>query len=106
MTKNWILLLVASLFEIAWVIGLKYSNGFINIKWTVFTAVTYILSALFLGMAVKELSISIAYAIWTGIGTIGVIIFGIFVFNDQISILKLLFISLILIGIIGLKLNY
>lgn len=103
---NWIYIFIASIFEISWAIGLKYSNGFTNLYSSVFTVVTMILSYVFLSLGVKTLPIGTAYAIWTGIGAVGTAIYGILFFNEPKDFLRVFFIFLIIVGIIGLRLTY
>jgi len=99
----WGMLLVAGLFEIGWAVGLKYTNGFTRFWPTVGTAVALVASMTLLGMAVRTLPLGTAYAVWTGIGTIGTAILGIVIFNEPATILRLGFIGLIATGILGLK---
>jgi quaternary ammonium compound-resistance protein SugE len=99
----WIYLFIAGLFEIGWAIGLKYTEGFTKILPSVITIAAMILSFYFLSSAVKTIPIGTAYAIWTGIGAVGTAILGIFLFNESKEILRICFIFLIVIGIVGLK---
>jgi quaternary ammonium compound-resistance protein SugE len=100
----WIILLVAGLFEIGWAVGLKYTHGFTRPVPTILTLVCVVLSMGLLGLAVRTLPLGTAYAIWTGVGTIGTVILGIYLFQEQASPARLLCIALIVIGIVGLKL--
>ena len=100
---QWFYLLVAGLFEISWAVGLKFSHGFTQI-FPVFTVISMILSFYFLSQALKQLPLGTAYAIWTGIGTIGTVILGILIFKEPLTISKLICIALIVSGITGLKL--
>ena len=99
----WIYLFIAGLFEISWAIGLKYTEGFTKLFPSIFTVVTMILSFYFLSLSLKNLPIGTAYAIWTGIGTIGTVILGIILFKEPINALRFICLALIIIGIIGLK---
>lgn len=101
---QWLILVVAGLFETVWAICLKYSEGFTKLVPSVFTVIGMILSFYLLSLALKTLPLGTAYAIWTGIGTIGTLIFGIILFREPVSIPQILCVSLIVIGIIGLKL--
>ena len=101
---QWFYLLVAGLFEISWAVGLKFSHGFTKIFPAVFTVISMILSFYFLSQALKQLPLGTAYAIWTGIGTIGTIIVGILIFKEPLTISKLICIALIVSGITRLKL--
>ncbi|MCF8242545.1 MAG: multidrug efflux SMR transporter [Melioribacteraceae bacterium] len=102
---SWIWILIASVFEVSWAIGLKYSDGFSNIKASIFTVITMILSYVFLALGVKDLPIGTAYAVWTGIGVVGTTIYGILFFEEPKDFLRVLFILLIVAGIIGLRLT-
>ena len=101
----WIYLALAGLFEIGWAIGLKYSDGFTRLWPIVATAVAMIISVLLLALATRSLPIGTAYAIWTGIGAVGAVILGIVLFGDSAAPLRLLCVSLIVAGIVGLKLT-
>ncbi len=101
---EWIYLLTAGLFEISWAIGLKYSHGFTLLIPAILTIVFMIASFYFLSLALKSLPLGTAYAIWTGIGTLGTVIFGIILFKEPVTALRLFCIALILCGITGLKL--
>ena len=99
----WIYLFIAGLFEIGWAIGLKYTDGFTKLWPSVITITTMILSFYFLSSAVKTIPIGTAYAIWTGIGAVGTAILGIILFGESKEIIRIMFIMLIVIGIVGLK---
>lgn len=99
----WILLALAGLFEIGWAVGLKYTDGFTRFVPTVLTAGSMLVSIVLLGLAVKTLPMGTAYAIWTGIGTVGTVILGIVLFAEPATALRLGCIALIITGILGLK---
>lgn len=101
---SWIYLFIAGLFEIGWAVGLKYTDGFTKLWPSVITIVGMVLSFYFLSSAVKTIPIGTAYAIWTGIGAVGTAILGIILFNESKEFIRVFFIFLIVIGIIGLKL--
>ena len=101
---HWIYLLIAGLFEISWAVGLKFSHGFTQIIPSVLTVLGMIASFYFLALALKNLPLGTAYAIWTGIGTIGTVVFGIILFKEPVSAIRLYCIALIVSGITGLKL--
>ncbi len=101
---QWIILLLAGLFEIGWAITMKYSNGFTVLLPSVITAVGYIASAVFLSLALRHLPLGTAYAMWTGMGIVGTSILGVFLFQEKLSVPQVICIILILVGIIGLKL--
>lgn len=101
---SWIVLFIAGLFEIAWAIGLKYTEGFTRLWPTVGTVLAMILSVALLGLAMKTLPVGTAYAVWTGIGAVGTVILGIALFSEPASAGRLISLGLIVAGIIGLKL--
>lgn len=101
---KWLVLVIAGIFEVWWAVGLKYSEGFTKLVPSVLTVIGMIASFYFLSLALKELPLGTAYAIWTGIGTIGTVILGVFLFKEPIDFVRLVCIGLIVAGIIGLKL--
>ena len=101
---HWIYLLIAGLFEVGWAIGLKLSHGFSQAIPSILTIIEMIASFYFLSLALKNLPLGTAYAIWTGIGTIGTVIFGILLFKEPVDTVRILCILLIISGITGLKL--
>ncbi|MFL6675270.1 MAG: quaternary ammonium compound efflux SMR transporter SugE [Massilia sp.] len=101
---SWIILFVAGLLEVAWAVGLKYTAGFTRLWPSVFTLVTMAASIGMLGLALRQLPLGTAYAVWTGIGTIGTAIVGMAVLGEPAGALRLGSIALIAIGIAGLKL--
>lgn len=100
----WLYLLIAGLFEVAWAIGLKYTDGFTRLIPSLLTLASMGASLLFLGLALKTLPVGTAYAVWTGIGAVGVAILGIILFAEPANALRLASIALIVGGIVGLKL--
>lgn len=100
---SWIYLFIAGLFEIGWAIGLKYTEGFTKLWPSVITVIGMILSFYFLSNAVKSIPIGTAYAIWTGIGAVGTAVLGIILFGESKEVIRIFFILLIVIGIVGLK---
>lgn len=99
---SWYLLILAGVFEIAWAIGLEYSEGFSKPGPTLATAVAIVASMILLSQAVKELPIGTAYAVWTGIGAVGTASLGIVLFDEPASLVRVGFIGLIVVGIVGL----
>ena len=99
----WVVLFVAGLFEIGWAIGLKYTEGFTRLVPTLATAASMVVSLGLLGLALKTLPVGTAYAVWTGIGSVGTALLGILLFGESTSALRLACIGLIVAGIIGLK---
>jgi quaternary ammonium compound-resistance protein SugE len=100
----WGILVVAGLFEIGWAVGLKYTEGFTRLWPTVLTVASMIASMGLLGLAVRSLPIGTAYAVWTGIGTVGTAVLGIVLFREPATVVRLVCIGLIVAGIIGLRL--
>jgi len=100
----WLILLVAGLLEVGWAVGLKYTDGFTRLWPSLATLVALIASVLLLALAVRHLPLGTAYAVWTGIGTVGTVIVGIALFGESASALRLLCLAAIVGGIIGLKL--
>jgi quaternary ammonium compound-resistance protein SugE len=99
----WIILVLAGLFEVAWAVGLKYTDGFTRLLPSVATLAAMAVSVGLLALAVKTLPLSTAYAIWTGIGAVGAVILGIVLFHESASPARLACLALIIVGIIGLK---
>ncbi len=100
----WILLFVAGLLEIGWAMGLKYTDGFTRLVPTLATLTAMVVSIGLLGLALKSLPVGTAYAVWTGIGTVGTAILGIVLYGEPADALRLACIALIVAGIAGLKL--
>ena len=100
----WTILVIAGLFEIGWAVGLKYTDGFTRPLPTLWTALALVASMALLGLSLRTLPLGTAYAVWTGIGTIGTAVLGIVLFREPATALRLVCILLILGGIIGLKL--
>jgi quaternary ammonium compound-resistance protein SugE len=101
----WVILLIASLFEILWAIGLKSTEGFTRLWPTLGTIAALAVSVGLLGIAAKSLPIGTAYAVWTGIGAVGTALIGIIVFDEPRTAARLVCIVLIVAGIVGLKLT-
>jgi quaternary ammonium compound-resistance protein SugE len=99
----WIILMLAGLFEVAWAVGLKYTDGFTRLVPSVATLAAMAVSVGLLALAVKTLPLSTAYAIWTGIGAVGAVVLGIVLFHESASPARLACLALIIVGIIGLK---
>jgi quaternary ammonium compound-resistance protein SugE len=101
---SWVYLVVAGLLEVGWAVGLKYTAGFTRLWPSVFTLATMAGSVGLLGLALRALPLGTAYAIWTGIGTVGTAVFGMIMLGEPAGALRLLSIGLIVAGIVGLKL--
>lgn len=102
---SWILIVVAGLFEVVWAVGLKYTEGFSRPLPTALTVGAMVVSVALLGLGMKQLPAGTAYAVWTGIGTVGTVIAGIVLLGDSTSPLRLTCVGLIVLGIAGLKLT-
>jgi quaternary ammonium compound-resistance protein SugE len=101
---SWIYLIIAGMFEIAWAVAIKYCDGLkLNLP-SIIVISSMCLSCFFLWLASKTIPLSIAYAVWTGIGIVGVFLYGIIMFKDPLTPATGIFVAMILIGIIGLKL--
>lgn len=107
MTVNtaWTILVIAGLLEVCWAIGLKYAEGFTKLIPSLFTIITLSVSMYLLAKAAEVLPIGTAYGVWVGIGALGTALLGIILFNESVSIMRAIFLSLLLIGIIGLKIS-
>lgn len=105
---SWFYLFIAALFEIGWPFGLKMAANSVNCKvlWIIFAIITMILSGVFLYFAQKQIPVGTAYAIWTGIGAACTFLIGVFIFNDSINTMRILGVSLIIIGVILLKIAH
>lgn len=99
----WIYLIVAGLFEIAWAMGMKFTDGFSKLWPTVAVLALMGMSVYFLSLAVKTLPVGTAYAVWTGIGIAGTSILGMVWFDEPVSLIRLVLIFLILASVVGLK---
>jgi quaternary ammonium compound-resistance protein SugE len=103
---SWVILFLAGLFEVGWAVGLKYTDGFTRPLPTLLTVTAMIISLGLLGLAMKELPLGTAYAIWTGVGAVGTVIAGILLFGESMALLRLASVTLIVCGLIGLKLSH
>ncbi|MCD6077658.1 MAG: quaternary ammonium compound-resistance protein SugE [Ramlibacter sp.] len=99
----WVILIIAGLFEVGWAIGLKYTEGFTRLWPSIGTATAMLVSVGLLGLAMRDLPVGTAYAVWTGVGAVGTAILGIFLFGDSASAARVACLALIAGGIIGLK---
>ncbi|MGV8862768.1 MAG: quaternary ammonium compound efflux SMR transporter SugE [Pseudomonas sp.] len=102
---SWIILFFAGLFEVGWAVGLKYTEGFTRPLPTALTVAAMLVSLGLLGVAMKELPLGTAYAIWTGVGAVGTVIAGIILFGESAALFRLVSVGLILCGLAGLKLS-
>ncbi|WII71894.1 multidrug efflux SMR transporter [Bdellovibrio sp. 22V] len=102
-TTAWLVLLVAGILEFVWATGLKYSDGFTKLGPSIFTLVTMGISFYLLSLAMRVLPVGVSYTVWTGIGAVGAIVIGFVVFKEPVSLMKLVFLGMIVGGILGLK---
>ena len=100
---DWIILVLAGLFETGWAIGLKYTDGFTRLWPTVWTGIAMIISLWLLGIALKTLPVGTAYSVWVGVGAVGTVILGIALLEEPANAARLISVALIILGIIGLK---
>ena len=100
---DWIILVLAGLFETSWAIGLKYTDGFTRLWPTVWTGLAMIISLWLLGIALKTLPVGTAYSVWVGVGAVGTVILGIALLEEPANAARLISVALIITGIIGLK---
>jgi quaternary ammonium compound-resistance protein SugE len=101
----WFYLIIAGLFETAWAVALKYSEGFTKLWPSVVTIIAMAISIYLLAISLKTLPLGTAYTVWTGIGAIGTVIYGIMVFGESKDLLKMLFVIMIIGGIVGLRIT-
>ena len=101
---SWFILIVAGLFEVAWAIGLKYTDGFTRLWPSVATLAAMAISVGLLGLAMKSLPVGTAYAVWVGVGAVGTAILGIVLLGEPANAGRLVSLGLIVAGIVGLKL--
>jgi len=102
---SWFLLFIAGLLEVAWAVGLKTSEGFTRLWPSVFTLVTALGSFVLLAMAMRQLPLGTAYAVWTGIGAVGAFVFGIVMLGEAVTVARIASAALIVTGLIGLKIS-
>ncbi|HEY6290196.1 MAG TPA: quaternary ammonium compound efflux SMR transporter SugE [Terriglobia bacterium] len=102
---QWVILVVAGLFEVGWAIGLKYTEGFTRLWPTIWTILAMVISLGLLGVTMKALPVGTAYSIWVGVGAVGTVVLGIVLFGEPASTARIVSIVLILAGIVGLKLS-
>ena len=103
LSMAWAILFLAGLCEVAWAVGLKYSEGFSKLAPSAFTVGFMVLSFWLLGIALRTLPLGIAYGVWVGIGAIGTAIASIYLFNEPATLIKLISLLFIVVGIAGLK---
>lgn len=99
----WFYLILAGMFEVVWAVGLKYTEGFTKLYPSLFTLSAMLISFLLLAQSLKTLPIGTAYAVWTGIGAAGTVIYGIYFLGEPASVCRLVCIGLIIVAMVGLK---
>ena len=99
----WLVLVTAGFFELAFAVCMKLSNGLKNVKYTILTVISSCTSIGLLSIATKTLPLGVSYAVWTGLGTLFNVLFGIIVFKESKSAKKLIFMAMVLLGVIGLR---
>ncbi len=99
----WFILFIAGLFEVAWAVGIKYTEGWTRFWPAAFTVVAMVASFYLLSVTLRHIPMGTAYAVWTGIGTIGTVVYGIIFFKEPADILRMVCILLIICGIVGLR---
>lgn len=103
---GWAFILIAGIFEIVWAAALDLSDNFANIPWTILFVVGLVISMYFLSTGISSgLPIGTAYAVWVGIGAVGVFVLGMIAFNEPMEWVRIGFVALIIIGIVGLQLT-
>ncbi|WP_131109062.1 quaternary ammonium compound efflux SMR transporter SugE [Pseudomonas sp. Sample_10] len=102
---SWIILFFAGLFEVGWAVGLKYTDGFSRPLPSALTLAAMAISLGLLGLAMKELPLGTAYAVWTGVGAVGTVIAGIILFGESMALFRLASVTLIIAGLVGLKVS-
>ena len=100
----WVLIVIAGVLEMAWTVGMKYSEGFTKLVPSIFTGVSLVVSFACLTIGIKSLPVGTAYAVWTGIGAAGTAVLGIILFHEPATALRIGSLAMIVVGIVGLKL--
>lgn len=101
----WLSLIVSGLLDVLWAVSMKYSQGYTRPGWTVLSLATLAAFVWLLGRALQALPLGNAYAVWTGVGAVGSVLMGVFLFGEAITLARLGFIALIVAGIVGLKMT-
>jgi quaternary ammonium compound-resistance protein SugE len=102
---SWLILFIAGLLEVCWAAGLKSSAGFTKLGPSIFTVATALGSFVLLALAMKQLPLGTAYAVWTGIGAVGAFVFGIVMLGEALTVARVASALLIVVGLAGLKLS-
>ena len=104
--SSWLILAFAGFLEVIWAVGIKYTENWTKLTPSLLVIIVYTLCGYLLSVAMKTLPIGTAYAVWVGMGTVGITIWGIIFFGESVSLIKLTCIGFILLGVIGLKLSH
>jgi len=104
--RTWTTLLIAGLLEVGWAVGIKYTDGFRRIVPSVLTVSAMLGSVGLLGICIRSLPLGTAYAVWTGIGVIGTVVFGITVLGEALSWIRVGCLLMIVIGVVGLRMSH
>ena len=102
----WVVLLLAALFETGWAVGIKYTDGFTRFWPTVATLASMAASVWLLSISVRALPLGTAYAVWTGIGTVGTVVLGVVLFGEPLDAVRILALAMVVVGIGLLRLSY
>lgn len=102
---DWLMLVIAGLFEVVWSSFMKLSNGFSHVGYSVATVVGMIISFVLLARATKAIDLAIAYPVWTGIGAVGAVLAGVLIFKEHLSLTTMFFVALLIVSIVGIKLS-
>lgn len=100
---TWTLVFLAGLLEVGWAVGLKYTDGFSRPVPTLLTVAAMLASLVLLALAMRQLPVGTAYAVWVGIGAVGTVIAGVFLFDESLSLARLASVGVIVVGVLGLK---
>jgi len=103
--RAWANLMIAAVFEVVFALGTKGSDGFTNLPWSITSIVGAAGGIFFLSLALRTLDVGVGYTVWTGVGSVGTVVFGTLIFNESISLLKVLCFVAIIGGVVGLKLT-
>jgi len=101
----WLLLFIAGLSEVAWAVGLKYTDGFSKPYTLIFTLLCMVISFVLLSLSLRSLPLGVAYGVWVGIGAIGTAIAGSMLFGEELNLFKVISLGMIILGVIGLKIT-
>jgi quaternary ammonium compound-resistance protein SugE len=104
-TLAWTMLMAAGVLDVAWVISMKYADGYTKVGWSLVSVILLAAFVFLLGRCLQVLPVGTAYAVWTGIGAVGTVLMGVMLFSESLNPVRISCIALVVAGIIGLKLN-